>query len=114
MSLSITACVTMSTFSSLCFSNRGKIKSRALFCTSEKYSPFPSGTKSAGLDAKAAILSGYSSVALAKVRIEGIVLYDDLMVNAAWVLPTLFFGLGALFSSFAIPPLLKMTADRGR
>lgn len=53
-------------------------------------------------------------VALAKLRIQGILLYQDFIVNARWLVPTLFFGLAALFTSFAIPPLLKMTADRGR
>jgi hypothetical protein len=53
-------------------------------------------------------------IALAKLRIQGILLYQDFIVNARWLVPTLFFGLAALFTSFAIPPLLKMTADRGR
>ena len=53
-------------------------------------------------------------VALAKLRIQGILLYQDFIVNARWLVPTLLFGLAALFTSFAIPPLLKMTADRGR
>ena len=53
-------------------------------------------------------------VALAKLRIQGILLYQDFIVSARWLVPTLFFGLAALFTSFASPPLLRMTADRGR
>jgi hypothetical protein len=53
-------------------------------------------------------------VALAKLRIQGILLYQDFIVNARWLVPTLLFGLAALFASFAIPPLLKMTADDRR
>ncbi len=53
-------------------------------------------------------------VALAKIRIQGILLYQDFIINARWLVPTLLFGLAAFFASFAIPPLLKITADRGR
>ena len=53
-------------------------------------------------------------VALAKLRIQGILLYQDFIVNARWLVPTLFFGLAALFTSLSIPPLLKMTADDRR
>ncbi len=53
-------------------------------------------------------------VALAKLRIQGILLYQGFIVNASWLVPILFFGLAALFTSFAIPPLLRMTADDRR
>ena len=53
-------------------------------------------------------------VALAKLRIQGILLYQDFIVNARWLVPTLLFGLAAFFASFAIPPLLRMTTDDRR
>ena len=53
-------------------------------------------------------------VALAKLRIQGILLYQDFIVNARWLVPTLLFSLAAFFASFAIPPLLRMTADDRR
>ena len=53
-------------------------------------------------------------VALAKLRIQGILLYQDFIVNARWLVPTLLFGLALLFASFSIPPLLKMTTDDRR
>ncbi|MBN8655614.1 MAG: hypothetical protein J0M11_07755 [Anaerolineae bacterium] len=53
-------------------------------------------------------------VALAKLRIQGILLYQAFIINANWLVPTLLFGLAALFAGLSIPPLLKMTADRRR
>ena len=51
-------------------------------------------------------------VALAKLRIQGILLYQGFIVNARWLVPTLLFGLALLFAGLSIPPLLRMTADR--
>ena len=51
-------------------------------------------------------------VALAKLRIQGILLYQDLIVNARWLVPTLLFGLAGFFASLAIPPLFKMTTNK--
>lgn len=51
-------------------------------------------------------------VALAKLHIQGILLYQDFLVNARWLVPTLFFGLAALFAGLSIPPLLKMTTNK--
>jgi hypothetical protein len=53
-------------------------------------------------------------VALVKLRIQGILLYQGFIVNTRWFLPTLFFGLAALSAGFSIPPLLRMTTDDGR
>lgn len=53
-------------------------------------------------------------VALAKLRIQAILIYQDLIVNARWLVPALFFGLAALFAGLSIPPLLKMTVDDRR
>ena len=54
------------------------------------------------------------ALALAKLRIQGILLYQDLIVNARWLVPALLFSLAALFAGLSIPPLLKMTTDDGR
>jgi hypothetical protein len=51
-------------------------------------------------------------VALAKLRIQGILLYQGFIVNARWLVPGLFFGGAALLAGLSIPPLLRMTADR--
>ena len=53
-------------------------------------------------------------IALVKLRIQGILLYQAFIVNARWLVPTMFFVLAALFASFAIPPLVKMTVDGRR
>lgn len=53
-------------------------------------------------------------VALAKLRIQGTLFYQDLIVNARWLIPTVFFGLAALFAGLSIPPLFKMTTNDGR
>ncbi len=53
-------------------------------------------------------------VALAKIRIQGILLYQDILVNMRWLVPAVFFGLAALLAGFTIPTLIKMTVDRRR
>ena len=53
-------------------------------------------------------------IALAKLRIQGILLYQAFIVNARWLVPALLFGLAALFAGLSIPPLLRMTADDRR
>ncbi len=53
-------------------------------------------------------------VALAKLRIQGILLYQDIVVNARWLVPAVLFGAAAFFSALAIPSLLKMTTDDRR
>ena len=54
------------------------------------------------------------ALALAKLRIQGILLYQDLIVNARWLVPALLFSLAALSAGLSIPPLLKMTTDDRR
>ena len=44
-------------------------------------------------------------ILLVKIRIQGILLYQDFLVNARWLVPALLFGLGALFSALTIPYL---------
>ena len=53
-------------------------------------------------------------VALAKLRIQGILLYQDILVNMRWLIPAVLFGAAAFFSALAIPSLLKMTKDDRR
>jgi len=53
-------------------------------------------------------------VALAKLRIQGILLYQGFIVNARWLVPALFFGLAALLVGLSVPPLLHITTDDGR
>ena len=48
-------------------------------------------------------------VALAKLRIQGILLYQDFIVNARWLVPTLFFGTAALLSGLTLPAVITMT-----
>jgi hypothetical protein len=48
-------------------------------------------------------------IMLAKLHIQGILLYQDFLVNARWLIPTLFFGLAAFLSALTIPTLIKMT-----
>ena len=52
-------------------------------------------------------------VALAKLRIQGILLYQGILVNMRWLIPTVLFGSAAFFSALAIPALIKMTVDHG-
>lgn len=46
-------------------------------------------------------------VMLAKVRIQGILLYQDFLVNARWLVPTLLFGIAAFLSALTIPYLQR-------
>ena len=48
-------------------------------------------------------------ILVAKIRIQGILLYQDFLVNARWLVPSLLFGGAALLSAMTIPSLLKMT-----
>lgn len=45
---------------------------------------------------------------LAKIRIQGILLYQDFFMNARWFIPTAMFGLAALLAGITIPVLLNM------
>jgi hypothetical protein len=52
-------------------------------------------------------------ILLAKIRIQGILLYQDLLVNARWLIPTMMFGLAALLAALTIPTLIQiMSAQR--
>jgi len=53
-------------------------------------------------------------ILLAKIRIQGILLYQDFLVNARWLIPTAMFGLAALLAVLTISSVIQMTADRRR
>jgi hypothetical protein len=47
-----------------------------------------------------------------KLKIQGILLYQDLLVNARWLVPAAMFGLAAFFAALTIPTLIQMTNRR--
>jgi hypothetical protein len=51
-------------------------------------------------------------ILLAKIRIQGILLYQDLLVNARWLVPTLMFGLAAFLAALTIPTLIQLMAKQ--
>ena len=52
-------------------------------------------------------------ILVAKIRIQGILLYQDLLVNARWLIPTMMFGFAALLAALTIPTLIQiMSAQR--
>jgi hypothetical protein len=51
-------------------------------------------------------------ILLAKLRMQGILLYQDFLVNSRWLVPMAMFGLAALLAAITIPALIKMTIDR--
>ena len=57
-------------------------------------------------------LQSLPPIVIAKLRIQGILLYQDILVNARWLLPTIMFGGAVLLSALTIPTLLKMTFNR--
>jgi len=50
-------------------------------------------------------------VILIKLRIQGILLYQDFLVNMRWLIPAIFFGLAALLSALTIPYLRKQLTN---
>ena len=51
-------------------------------------------------------------ILLAKIRIQGILLYQDFLVNARWLVPATMLGLAALLSALSIPAMVQMTTKR--
>ena len=47
-------------------------------------------------------------IMVAKLRIQGILLYQDFLVNARWLVPSLLFGIAAFLSALTIPSLVQM------
>jgi hypothetical protein len=46
-------------------------------------------------------------IVLAKLRMQGILLYQDFLVNARWFVPAVLFGLAAVLAALTIPYLQK-------
>ena len=53
-------------------------------------------------------------ILVVKLRIQGILLYQDFLVNSRWLVPSLLFGMAALLAALTIPTLYKMTMDHRR
>jgi len=51
-------------------------------------------------------------IMLAKLRIQGILLYQGFLVNARWLVPAALFGLAAFLSALTIPTLIRMMRRR--
>ena len=51
-------------------------------------------------------------ILLAKIRIQGILLYQDFLVNARWLVPATMLGLAALLAVLSIPAMVQMTMKR--
>ena len=59
-------------------------------------------------------LENLPPILVAKLRIQGILLYQDLLVNSRWLIPALIFGVAAVLIIITIPSLYKMTMDPRR
>ena len=46
-------------------------------------------------------------IILAKIRIQGILIYQDILVNARWLIPAVLFGAAVFFSALTIPYFQK-------
>ncbi|HNB88535.1 MAG TPA: hypothetical protein PLL38_17970 [Anaerolineales bacterium] len=57
-------------------------------------------------------LQSLPPVAVVKLQIQWILLYQDFIVNARWLLPALSFGLAAFFAALTIPTLVQMVSNR--
>ena len=53
-------------------------------------------------------------IMLAKLRIQGILLYQDFLVNARWLVPGIMFGLAALLAGVTVPSLWRMVTNHQR
>jgi hypothetical protein len=53
-------------------------------------------------------------IMVTKLRIQSILLYQDYLVNAHWLVPALLFGMAAVLAALTIPSLYKMTMDQRR
>ena len=49
-----------------------------------------------------------------QLRIQAILFWQSLIVNARWLVPMLFFGLATVLAALTLPALYKMTLNRGR
>ena len=65
----------------------------------------------------AALWFAYQSlppIMLAKIRIQLILAYQDFIVNARWLIPTITLGLAAILFAVTLPSLYRMTMDNRR
>ncbi len=53
-------------------------------------------------------------ILVARIRIQGILLYQDFLVNSHWLVPTLLFGTAAVLVVITIPSLFNMIVDGKR
>ena len=51
-------------------------------------------------------------ILLAKIRIQGILMYQDFLVNSRWLVPATIFGLAALLAVLTVPTLIQMMSDQ--
>ena len=51
-------------------------------------------------------------IMIAKLRIQGILLYHDFVVNAKWLVPAAMFGIASILAALTIPMLIQMLSDR--
>ncbi len=59
-------------------------------------------------------LANLPPILVVKLRIQGILLYQQFLVNARWLVPAMLFGMAAVLAAMTIPSLYKMTMDRRR
>src|SRR5215216_7646160 len=52
-------------------------------------------------------LQNFPPLLLAQIRMHSILFYQNLIVNARWLIPAIFFGLAALLSALTIPYLRR-------
>jgi len=71
-----------------------------------------SGVIAACLAALWFALQNLPPIMITKIRIQGILLYQDFLVNARWLVPSLLFGMAALFAALTIPTLIQMMRVR--
>jgi len=50
-------------------------------------------------------IQNFPPLLLAQLRVQGILFYQDLIVNARWLVPAIAFGLSALLAAMTIPYL---------
>ena len=54
------------------------------------------------------------AIVVIKLHIQGILLYQAFLVNARWLVPSIFFGLAAMLAAPTIPVLIQLTYRRQR
>ncbi|HEY5728529.1 MAG TPA: hypothetical protein VIS72_00660 [Anaerolineales bacterium] len=57
-------------------------------------------------------LQSLPPIAIAKLRIQGILLYQDILINVRWLAPSLLFGAATLLSALTIPTLIRMAIKK--